>query len=335
MLVKTITTDLKIPYNFFKSDQICIRTLNQISNKIFIESNMNPKITMGGKRRTHLVSKKTNRNKTKKRYIKGGSRSMIHTGSALFFLLIIFLAFNPLTIDSLMPIKDSDVIKKLIYAGKNALVFKNTKGTCASNILYFLNIIPLEMHQHNVLNTVKMTDIDMTNKIYANATVKTTWIKFSLFDALDQYIPESADKDKNIYDYFENANKSELAKRYIEKLQQLCSTIGYEPGFITILSYPIKSVHHVVVLWYTETRNIVLIDLQLFEMYNRIEIYSDANADYEKYNAGKGIKVYPLSKYIKDNMAFDDIHKNSQLLKEKHFSIVDDDAFKSVITDVE
>lgn len=326
MLVKTITTDLKIPYNFFKSDQTCIKTLNQLSNKIFI-----PRITVGGKRRTHLkVLKKTNRNKTKKRYIKGGSRSMIHTGSALFILLIVFLAFNPLTIDSLTPTKDSDVIKKLVHAGKNALVFKNLKGTCASNVLHFLNIIPLETHQHNVLNTVKMTDVDITNKIYANATVKTTWIEFSLFDALDQYIPESATKDKNIHDYFENANKNDLAKRYIEKLQQLCSTIGYEPGFITILSYPVKQVNHVVILWYTETRNIVLIDLQLFEIYNRIEIYSDTNADYEKYNAGKGIKVYPLSKYIKDNIALDNIWKNSQLLKEKHFSIVDDDALESI-----
>jgi hypothetical protein len=240
-------------------------------------------------------------------------------------LIIIFLTFNSLTSDSLLITSDSNVIERIVEAGKNTLFFKNSKGTCGSNILFFLKSISLETHVFNLLNTVKMNNPKVEKQLNINATLKTTWDEFSLFDALDDTIPQSINKDQIIHEQLDSMiqtseGKNELVKLYISKLQKICSSIGR--GFITLLVYPTTgSINHAVALWYTETGNIIIIDPQLFDYYNSIEIYSDVNNDFEKYNAGTGIHVYSLKKYIKDNIIVDDIYRSSYLLKAKHFEL--------------
>jgi hypothetical protein len=342
MSIKEITTNIKIPYNIFQSKQSCFNVLNEISNNIFI--NMNTNLLNGGKnknknkkknikiKRKTLKNKKKNinnkkkninNNKSKKYYkLKGGTK-----GTQLFMLIIIFLIFNSLTTDSLLFVNDSNVIERIVEAGKNSLFFKNSKGTCASNILFFLKSISLETHVFNLLNTVKMNNQKIEKQLNINATLKTIWVEFSLFDALDDTVPQSINKDQIIHEQLDSMiqtseGKNELVKLYISKLQKICSSIGR--GFITLLVYPTTdSINHAVALWYTETGNIIIIDPQLFDYYNSIEIYSDVNNDFEKYNAGSGIRVYSLKKYIIDNIIVHDIYRSSYLLKAKHFKLND------------
>jgi len=335
MLTKEIITDIKIPSNFFQSEQVCVNVLNQISNDIFKNTIMNggkkinkKKSKTKRKNKSKIRSKIRNKkNKTKKHYnLKGGTKL-----ATFFILLLIFLIFNPLKTDSLIMTKDSNIISRIVEVGKNPLVFDNPQGTCASNILFFLKSIPLETHVNNLVNVVKMTNSDIEKTPNIEATLKTKWIEFDLFDALDDIIPETKDKDKNIYDTFNQNTDDEKIQMYISKLQKICSSIG--KGFITLLGYPTTStVNHAVALWYTETGNIVLIDPQLFGQYRQgtIEIYSDINIDSEKYNAGSGINVYSLKKYIKDNLDLNDIYRKSYLLQAKHFELGNSTTLSSI-----
>jgi hypothetical protein len=351
MSIKEITTNIEIPYSIFQSNQSCFNVLNEISNNIF--NNMNTNLLNGGKNKNKRknikrkrktlknkkkninnknkkINKNINNNKSKKYYkLKGGTK-----GAQLFMLIIIFLTFNSLTTDSLLFTNDSNVIERIVEAGKKSLFFKNSKGTCASNILFFLKSISLETHVFNLLNTVKMNNQKIEKELSINATLKTTWVEFSLFDALDDTVPKSINKDQIIHEQFNSMiqtseGKNELVKLYISKLQKFCSSIGR--GFITLLVYPTTgSINHAVALWYTETGNIIIIDPQLFDYYNAqrklssIEIYSDVNDNFEKYNAGSGIRVYSLKKYISDNVIVDDyIYEISYLLEAKHFELND------------
>lgn len=349
MSIKEITTNIKIPYNIFQSNQSCFNVLNEISNNIF--SNINNNLLNGGKNKNkrkktlktlknrNIIiktlknknkkknvnnknkNKNINNNKSKKYYkLKGGTK-----GAQLFMLIITFLTFNLLTTDSLLFTSDSNVIERIVEAGKNSLFFKNSKGTCASNILFFLKSISLETHVFNLLNTVKMNNPKIEKQLNINATLKTTWVEFSLFDEFDDNIPKSLNQDQIIHENFNSMiqtinGKKQLVKLYISKLQKICSSIGR--GFITLLVYPTTgSINHAVALWYTETGNIIIIDPQMFDYYNSIEIYSDINDDFEKYNAGSGIRVYSLQQYITDNIIVDDIYRSSYLLKEKHLEL--------------
>jgi hypothetical protein len=334
MLIKEITTNIKIPYNIFQTNQNCFNVLNEISNNIF--SNMNTNLLNGGKNKKKnikiKIKIKTLKKKYKKRTFKKYKKSKKYyklkggtTGIQLFMLIIIFLTFNFLTTDSLLFTSDSNVIKRIVEVGENSLFFKNSKGTCATNILFFLKIFSLETHVFNLLHTVKMNNAKIEKQLSINATLKTTWVEFSLFDVLDDTIPESKDKDQIIHEQFNsmiqtNEGKNELIKLYIGKLQKICSSIG-KRGFITLLIYPTtSSINHAVALWYTETGNIIIIDPQLFYYYKSIEIYSDVNNDFEKYNAGSGIRVYSLTKYIADNIEYD-INQSFYLLQAKHVEL--------------
>jgi len=308
----TINTKFKIPSNFFESNTVCINTLRKISEDVFKNRIMN-----GGRKSRYRKIKKNNTRKHKK--ISGGAKSAIMGFSGFFLLLVIFLTFNPLTIKSLMTTKDSRVISKIVDASKNAALYENKNGTCVSNVLYFFNAISLETHRHHLLNSVSMTHGDIIEKLNFKGTFKTIWLEFSMFDALDDFIPESSEKDKNIYEYVDNEKTSDLTKRYIEKLRKICANMG--KGFVTVLTYPTKKSYHAVILWYTETDNIVLIDPQLFYEHNIIEIFSDINEDFERYNAGTGIKVYSLNTYVGRNVDLRSMFRETYILKEKHFEI--------------
>lgn len=333
MSTKEIITKIKIPSNFFNSDKACINLLKQVSNGIFSNSIMNGGKNIRKNKKKGKTSKyklntkiRSKQNKTKKLYkLKGGTTLLV-----FFILIIIFLTFNPLTTDSLIMTKDSNVISRIVEAGKKSLVFNNLKGTCASNILFLLKTISLETHVSNLVNVVKMTTYDIEKTPNIDATLKTNWIEFDFFDILDDIIPETKDKDKNIHEFFskdsdedaDDEKKNLLVNMYIDKLQKICSSIG--KGFITLFGYPTTlNVDHAVALWYTETGNVVLIDPQLFGQYRQgtIEIYSDINIDSEKYNAGSGIKVYSLKKYLRENLVLDDICRKSHLLQAKHFEL--------------
>jgi hypothetical protein len=334
MSIKEITINIDIPLNIFQSNQNCYNVLNEISNNIF--SNMNNNLLIGGKNKRKNIKRKIRikrkslkkkrfkkekkYNKSKKSYnLKGGTK-----GTPLFMLLIIFLTFNPLTTDSLSFTSDSNVIRRIVEAGKNTIFFKNSKGTCASNIIFFLKSISLETHVFNLLNTVKMNNLKIEDQVNINATLKTTWREFSLFDELDDTVPKSINKDQIIHEQLDDMiktdeGKNELVKLYISRLQKICSSIGI--GFISLLTYPTGSVNHVIALWYTQTGNIIFIDPQLFEYYNSIEIYSNINDDFEKYKAGNVIRVYSLNNYIKNSGILNDIYKSSYLLQSKHVEL--------------
>jgi len=220
--------------------------------------------------------------------------------------------FNPLLSDALTPTKDKDVLSRIVSAGKNSLVFDNPKGTCASNVLFFLKTISLETHINNLLNGVIMTTNNISQNLNVNATLETKWLDFSLFGVNNPEIQENMDPNEMI-DY--------RAKLYVTQLQKYCSSIG--KGFITIFIYPGKTEKHATILWYTETANIVLIDPQLFSVYKNygIEIYSDINNELDKYNAGSGITVYSLTNYIRKNVKLDSSFELSWLLTSKHFQL--------------
>ena len=349
--ITIIKTNIDIPYNFLKSiqtlqetgqlqqpeeeiEQICNNMVNKFSNEL-LENNatnekMNeettPKININGgkhknrksKRKRHkTIKNKKNKTKgknqrkkkkTKKIYNqKGGTKQFI-----FYFIIIVFLMFNPLLSDALTPTKDKDVLSRIVSAGKNSLVFDNPKGTCASNVLFFLKTISLETHINNLLNGVIMTTNNISQNLNVNATLETKWLDFSLFGVTNSEIQENMDSNELI-DY--------RAKLYVTQLQKYCSSIG--KGFITIFIYPGKREKHATILWYTETGNIVLIDPQLFSIYKNygIEIYSDINNESDKYNAGSGITVYSLTNYIRKNVKLESTFELSWLLTSKHFQL--------------
>ncbi len=350
--ITTIKTNINIPESFIKSiqtlqqtgqlenpketEEFCNNMMKQFSNSIgLLENNttnekMNqettPKININGgkhknrksKRKRHKTiknkkNKTNNKNhiknkKTKKKYNqKGGTNQFI-----FYFIIIVFLMFNPLLSDALTPTKDKDVLSRIVSAGKNSLVFDNSKGTCASNVLFFLKTISLETHVNNLLNGVIMTTNTISQKLNINATLETKWLEFSLFGVTNAEIQENMDPNEMV-DY--------RAKLYVTQLQKYCSSIG--KGFITIFIYPGKTEKHATILWYTETGNIVLIDPQLFSIYKNygIEIYSDINNESDKYNAGSGITVYSLTNYIRKNVKLESTFEISWLLTSKHFQL--------------
>jgi len=347
--ITTIKTDIKIPISFLKSIQElqqtgqteqteqtelnCNNIINQIESTLFNNTIMNKnvneemnKLTIKGgkyinkkfkgkkyktiknkKNKTKRTSNRKNK-KTKKNYNqKGGTKLFI-----FYFIILVFLIFNPLSSDALTLTKDKDVLSRIISAGKNSLVFENPKGTCASNVLFFLKTISLETHVNNLLNVVKMTADTISQNLNINATLETKWLDFSLFGVTNAEIQESMGPNKLI-DY--------RAKLYVTQLQKYCSSIG--KGFITIFLYPGKREKHATILWYTETGNIVLIDPQLFSVYKNygIEIYSDINDESDKYNAGSGIKVLSLTNYIRNHVDLDTKFERSWLLTSKHFQL--------------
>ncbi len=349
--ITTIKTDINIPYNFLKSiqtlqqtgqlqkpeeiEQICNNIVKQLSNGLLENNITNEETTpmingeinkMNGGKHKNRKSKgkryktiKNKKNKTKgKNQKKNTKTKKIHNqkgGANLFifyFIIIVFLMFNPLSSDALTPTKDKDVLSRIVSAGKNSLVFDNSKGTCASNVLFFLKTISLETHVNNLLNVVKMTADTISQNLNVNATLETKWLEFSLFGVTNAEIQENMDPNEMV-DY--------RAKLYVTQLQKYCSSIG--KGFITIFLYPGKREKHATILWYTETGNIVLIDPQLFSVYKKygIEIYSDINDESNKYNAGSGINVYSLTNYIRKNINLDSSFNLSQLLTSKHFQL--------------
>ena len=159
-----------------------------------------------------------------------------------------------------------------------------------------------------------MTTDTISQNLNVNATLETKWLDFSLFGATNAEIQENMGPNE-LTDY--------RAKIYMTQLQKYCSSIG--KGFITIFVYPGKREKHATILWYTETGNIVLIDPQLFSVYQKygIEIYSDINEELTKYNAGpdSDIKVLTLINYIKKNVDLEKTFERSWLLTSKHFQL--------------
>jgi hypothetical protein len=344
--ITIIKTNIDIPYNFLKSiqtlqqtgqlkqpeetEQICNNMVNKFSNDLLENSKMNeettPKININGgkyknrksKRKRHkTIKNKKNKTKSKnQRKNKKTKKIYNQTGGTklfiFYFIIIIFLMFNPLSSDALTPTKDKDVLSRIVSAGKNSLVFDNSKGTCASNVLFFLKTISLETHVNNLLNGVIMNTNNISQNLNINATLETKWLDFSLFSTTNSEIQENMDSNELI-DY--------RAKLYVTQLQKYCSSIG--KGFITIFIYPGKREKHATILWYTETGNIVLIDPQLFSVYKNygIEIYSDINNESDKYNAGSGITVYSLTNYIRKNVKLESTFELSWLLTSKHFQL--------------
>jgi len=216
---------------------------------------------------------------------------------------MIFLSFNSLFTYSLSFTKDKFVINRIVEASKNTLFFKNTKGTCGSNIFFFLKIINLEEHVNNLLSGTVMNKEDAVKNPNINTTLKMGWTGFSIHDEISDMNmePDSLNRDIRIneqIDIMKNTNegKKELVKLYINKLQKICSSIGR--GFITLFVYPTVSSNHAVAIWYTETGNIIFIDPQRFEKNGKIEIYSDLNDDFERYKSGSGINIYSLNIFL-------------------------------------
>ena len=319
MIIKKIVTHMRIPLNVSPSEQMCENMLKQMSNDL--SKPILGKLIKGGKT-MHKKRRSTKHKKTRRKYtIKGGTKFGL-----FYILLILFFIFNPIAIDSLSMWSDSEVLSRILEAGKHLLVYDNPKGTCASNALFFMKSVSFETHVHNLINSVKMDHGDISNTLYANATLETKWIQFDMFDIIDPIVPNTPD-DKNIYDTFDNLSKTSeghitLAKMYIQQLKQYCSNIGR--GFVTLFSYPVGKVkiNHAVILWYTQTGNIIIIDPQLFERYG-VEIYSDINDDFEKYDAGRGIKVRSLTKYIADSVKLNSVFDKSMILESKHFTLND------------
>lgn len=186
-------------------------------------------------------------------------------------------------------VNNESVTQHLLQLFSSIGSFQNYFGTCMINSLV-------------VVQAIDSNDTEEMFYAYLPKLSKQKYTGLENFEITRILNPE-ATLDWKIYwilHTFENHPKIIAILSFIEsKLIEICTTRNM-PSLITILNYYTgdKDFHSIVV-WYTESKNIVFIDLQVSVNKTKMVLYCTKCKD--EYLLSKGFHLEPISNYISNN----------------------------------
>ncbi len=191
---------------------------------------------------------------------------------------------------------DDDIVNHLLQLFSTIDSFDNQHGTCAINTLAVIRGIDsndFENLQYAYSAFISSDEIGLGNKEMASVLL--------------------ANEVVSIESHFKKIsfNYEVEPMRYFASLHKILKNIALtqkKSSFLTYLSYPSKyytNEYHAVALWYTETNQVILIDIQLSVKQNKLILYCEntlQNLPNKIVEHRDNFDLRPLYKYIVENI---------------------------------